>query len=60
MKREGSSKAEEVVRDKVIKELAGYAKKIWALLSSGGKPLKVLRRKTAFQIGGFVNMQAIV
>lgn len=60
VKTERSNKAEEVVRDKVIKELAGYTKKIWALLSSDGKPLKVFRRKMAFQKGGFVTMQRMV
>lgn len=60
VKGEGSNKAGEVVRDKVIKELAGYAKKIWALLSSDGKPLKMLSREMAFQKGGFVNMQGMV
>lgn len=48
VKGEGSSKVREVVRDKVIKELASHAKKIWALLSSDGKPLKVLSREMAF------------
>lgn len=48
VKGEGSNKAEEVVRDKVIKELAGDAKKSWALLSYDGKPLKVLSREMAF------------
>lgn len=48
MKGEGSNKAEEVVRDTVIKELAGYAKKSWALLSHDGKPLKILSREMAF------------
>lgn len=48
MKGEGSSKPKEVVRDRVIKGLAGHAKKIWALLSHDGKPLKVLSKKMAF------------
>lgn len=58
--REGSKKAKEVVRDEVMKELAGDAKKIWALLRSDGKPLKVFRKKTAFQKGGFINIQGTV
>lgn len=45
---EGSNKPEEVVRDRVIKELAGHAKKIWLLLSHDGKPLKILSKKMAF------------
>lgn len=48
MKGEGSSKAGNIVRDKVIKELVGYAKEIWALLSSDGKPLKALSENMAF------------
>lgn len=60
VKREGSNKAEEVVRDEIIKEFAGDAKKIWPLLRSGDKPLKVFRRKMAFQKDGFINMQGMV
>lgn len=48
MKGVGSSKSSNIVRDKVIKELVGYVKEIWALLSSDGKPLKVLRENVAF------------
>jgi len=48
VKGEGSSKAGNIVGDKVIKELVGYAKEIWALLSSDGKPLKVLSENMAF------------
>lgn len=48
MKGVGSSKAGNIVRDKVIKEPVGYVKEIWALLSSDGKPLKVLPENMAF------------
>lgn len=58
--KEGSSKGGEVVRDKVIIELAGYTKKIWTLLSSDGKPLNVLSRDLAFYKGGFVSVLGMV
>lgn len=57
---ERRNKAEKVVRDEIIKEFAGDAKKIWALLRTDDKPLKVFRRKMAFQKGGFINMQGMV